>query len=117
MNSTNKNRKEKELLKVVAKKIREVNNSAAVMEMYADSYYLPSSQHMELTAYTFMTIVDLRRVLTELWMDNDKMQAFIPVVLAAVFKNRPECDVAAVPLIEHKDGDGKEILPVYTYTL
>ena len=117
MNPTNKRNKEKDLLRSVARKIREANRTDAEMKTEEDSYYLPSSQSMELMPYNFTTIVDLRQTLTKLWARDDEMQTFIPIVLAAAFKNRPNLDTDYVPLIEHKDSNDKEVLPVYTYTL
>lgn len=113
MNSINK---EKALLKSVANQIKE-ENCTEKKEMVCESYYRLSSQRTELRAYHFETIVQLRQILTEMWSTDEKMQTFIPVVLAAVFKNRPESNDSSIPLIEHKDGNNGEILPVYTYTL
>ncbi len=116
MNLTDKRSKEKDLLILTARRIREENRNVSEIKDET-SYYLPSSQCMELTPYAFTTIVDLRQALTNLWANDDKMQTFIPIVLAAVFKNRPKLDAEYVPLIEHKDSNDKEVLPVYTYTL
>lgn len=119
MNLTNTENKEKQMLKAIAQTMREnsINFAARRENNNGISYYMSSSQCVELTDYSFNTIVELRQILTELWKDNEIMQSFIPVVLAATFKNRPETDTVSLPLIEHKDGDGKEVLPVYTYTL
>jgi len=108
--------KEKELLRSVSTQIKK-QNCIDREKTVCESCYLPSSQRTELTAYHFETVVQLRQILTEMWSTDEKMQAFIPVVLAAAFKNRPESDDSNVPLIEHKDGNNGEILPVYTYTL
>lgn len=108
--------KEKEMLRSVSAQIKK-QNCIDKAETVCKSYYLPSSQRTELIAYHFETVVQLRQILTEMWSTDEKMQAFIPVVLAAAFKNRPESDDSNIPLIDHKDGNNGEILPVYTYTL
>ena len=113
MSSTNK---EKELLKSISNQIKSEDNTAENISV-CESYYLPSSQHTELTAFHFETIVQLRQILTEMWSDDEKMKAFIPVVLAATFKSKPESDDSNAPLITHKDDNNGDILPVYTYTL
>lgn len=113
MNSINK---EQDLLKSISCQIKG-KNYFDDNEYVCESYYIPSTQRTELTSYSFESIVELRKKLTEMWSDDERMLSFIPVVLAAVFKNRPETENLSVPLIEHKDGSNGGILPVYTYTL
>lgn len=117
MSLTDKNQKEKELLKTIAKNNKENDNNSEVITN-AHSYYIPSTQRTDLLLYSFSTIVELRKTLLKLWENDNKMREFIPVVLASVFKNSPQSAADSLPPIESMGGDdSKEILPVYTYTL
>lgn len=113
MNSIDKNDKEKGLLKSIAGRKRDIK----IVDEDIESYYLPSTQNTGLSAYGFSTIADFRKILLELWANDEKMNSFIPVVLAATFKNSPISDNFNSPVIEHKDETVEEVLPVYTYTL
>ncbi len=120
MSSTNNLKKEKDLLHKIALDIIDESKKRISAEKNLDSvnsYYQKSSLTSELKPYTFDTILALRAELNELWKGNDVMQKFIPVVLAATFKSRPESDGDGTVRIEHKDEEGGGILPVYTYTL
>lgn len=116
MNLIDKNQKEKEILVAISKKIRVNNNVSDKGNNCSESYYLTSTQNVELSKYNFNTVVELRQLLSEMWSDNI-MNSFIPVVLAAVFKNSPAAPMDDAPLIEHKENTQEEVLPVYTYTL
>ncbi len=120
MNSTNNLKKEKELLHKLALDIIEASKKEVSTDKNSnnvDSYYKQTSLASVLKPYAFDTIVDLRAELYELWKDNANLQKFIPVVLAATFKSRPESSDEGAARIEHKDEKNSGILPVYTYTL
>jgi hypothetical protein len=123
MNSIDATKKEREILRNIALKLFPDGNngpkSRAAESPY--SYYLPASQDPAeyLRTYSFATIAELRAELAELWPDEETgaMRGFIPVVLAAAFKERPKADEEQRPAFEHKDEGGENILPTYIYTL
>lgn len=116
MNSIDKNSKEIQMLITLARKINESNSCVEELQQ-TDSYYIQSIQSTDLVPYSFESIVEMRRKLNDLWKDDKQMQSFIPVVLAATFKNRKKMVTDAAPLIEHREKSASEVLPVYTYTL
>lgn len=119
MNSTNNIKKEKELLHKIALDIIEAKKgtNSDKDSNSVDSYYQKSSLISELKPYTFDTIISLRDELNKLWKGDVEMLKFIPVVLAATFKSRPQSVGESATRIEHKDEENGGILPVYTYTL
>lgn len=116
MNSINKNSKEMQMLITLAKEIYESNSYVKKLQQ-PDSYYKQSIQNTDLVPYSFESIVEMRQKLNELWKDDKQMQGFIPVVLAATFKNRKKSGTDSATLIEHGEKSMSEVLPVYTYTL
>jgi len=122
MSSIKSSDKEKQLLNDTALKLNGCgHNLIKKAACDSDSYYKSVSINQEdyVTAYSFDNIVELKSELTRLWKDEEYVQEFIPIVLASVFKNRPETMEGAEKVYKDKHIEEKndELLPSYIYTI
>ena len=80
-----------------------------------ESYYIDRNKcrHREIEELHFDTPVDLRKYLEKLWEaeEDSEMERFIPVILAAAFKRRPEKSDGGKDAIKTK----KDELPDFVY--
>jgi len=125
MSSIDITEKEKKLLQDIAIKLHEgVHNP--ITESFAnkkmDSYYSDISCNMEshIKEYSFESVVELKKELSQFWQDESYMLEFIPPVLAAAFKKRKKNTVA----LERNNGNNlsgevneTDMLPTFIYNL
>ena len=122
MSSIKSSEKEKQLLCDTALKLGgSIKNPMKRVACDSDSYYKSVSINQEdyIKTYSFDNVVELKSELTELWQDEDYIQEFIPIVLASVFKNRPETTEGAEKEYKdkHIEESDNELLPSYIYTI
>ena len=122
MSSIKSSDKEKQFLRDTALKLNSSGcNPMTQAACDSGSYYKNVSINQEdyVKTYSFDNVVELKSELTGLWQDEEYLQEFIPIVLASVFKNRPETTIGAEKAYKDKHIEEKndELLPSYIYTI
>jgi hypothetical protein len=127
MSLTDKTEKEKGVLRDIAFKLTDsienpINNTDVKGNVGVNSYYADVSSPVKgkeyMREHCFDTVVDMRQELMNLWPEEGQMREFIPVVLAATFKNRKTTLDAAEELAtgnNYIQQDEGGVLPTFIY--